>query len=254
MILPTKRALMILTALSTLSFASCAAMPDKLIWKHENENDKNKSKAEKLKEKSGGEVTPKGLKKSHTTPITPEEAKRTALSRPQIVKIEELDENKRGGKYFDVVEDPAAVSLTPAIDEAAKPTRVVTYDNNSVQKEYPMAFGVAWGRIIEAMLETPLDAVDRSSGVIITDWIRDQSAQAQNMLAINPFAPGGGRIIRYKYTIRVMDAGAVTKIKVTPFAEYVKDRTWKPIMPSLLVTKRMFTRIERELKIGRAHV
>jgi len=219
----------------------CASLPDQLIWKNEDAD----QTAAKRKNNEQTEVTPEGLKTGLASPITSEEAKRTALSRPKVVKTQTIGRDQGGKKYFDVVDKRPDIELAPAIDPDARPVRVVTYDNNSVEKDYRLRFGVVWGRLIEAMLKIPLDTVDRSSGIIITAWIIDRS-DAKDVMN---FIGGGSNNIRYKYTIRVLDRGAMTQIKVIPFAQQVKSRRWSTAKPSIIVTNRLFSRIDRELSV-----
>lgn len=229
-----------------IAFASgCESLPQKLIWKNEDA-DRTQMKRQS---KDGEEVAPTGLEKAPASPITPEEARKTALSRPKVVKIQELNEGKgaEGKSYYDVVDERTQAALAPVIDENARPTRVVTFDNNAVQKDYPMRFGVVWGRAIESLLEFPLLAVDRSSGIITTDWIYDERSDVSSLLALNPFAQE--KKVRYRYTIRIMDRGAMTQIKVIPFAEVVRGQRWAPAKPSIIITERMFERIEQEISV-----
>jgi len=236
-----------ITALGAALFfgaQGCASLPEKLIWKND---DADQTKIERDRSKES-EVTPKGLESGHETPITSEEARRTALSRPKVVNIEDLDSKQTNKKYFDVVDKRSEANLAPVIDKTARAVRVVTYDNNSVQKDYRMRFGVVWGRVIEALLELPLNTVDRSSGVIVTDWIYDEANAARGLLSFNPL--GSQQLkIRYKYTIRILDRGNLTQIKVVPFAQVVKDRQWAPVKASIVVTDRMFSRVDRELAV-----
>ena len=237
-------ALAVLGALS--SGAGCASLPDKLIWKNE---DADRTQARR-KNGLSGEVAPSGLEKGLSSPITPEEAKKTALSRPKVVKIQELGENKKSGKpYFEVVDEGAQKALlAPVIDESARPTRVVTYDNNAVMKDYPMRYGVVWDRAIDSLLELPLRAVDRSSGIITTGWLYDERKDSGDLLSLNPFGAAEQRV-RYRYNVRFIDRGSVTQIKVVPFAEVVRGRRWEKARPSIVITNRMFERIEREISI-----
>ncbi len=219
----------------------CASLPDQLIWKNEDAD----QTAAKRKNDEQSEVTPEKLKTGLSSPITSDDAKRTPLSRPKVVKTELLGNEQGGKKYFDVVDKRPDIELAPETDPNANPVRVVTYDNNSVEKDYRLRFGVVWGRLIEAMLKLPLDTVDRSSGIIITGWIIDRSGPNDVM----NFLGGGDNNIRYKYTIRVLDRGSMTQIKVIPFAQQVKSRRWSTAKPSIIVTNRLFSRIDRELSV-----
>ena len=239
------RAAGLAAAFFAFSLAGCESLPDSLIWKNP---DADQTRASRDQAKPS-EITPRGLEGGMATPISEEEARRTALSRPKVVSVEEPGKSKTDKKYFDVVEERQQTEPAPAIDEAAHPVKIVTFDNNSVQKDYPMTFNVAWGRVMEAVLELPLSTVDRSSGLIVTDWVRDESAAGAGGLAgLNPFA-GSAQIVRYKYTIRVLDRGGMTQIKVVPHAQIISGQQWSPARPSLTVTGRMFTRIERELAV-----
>ncbi|MBF0171533.1 MAG: hypothetical protein HQK87_10690 [Nitrospinae bacterium] len=223
-----------------LAAPACVSLPDKLIWK--NEETAGKTPQAEVKEE---EVAPAGLTTAKVNPITPEEAQQTALARPKVVKVVDLRGGAASGKkYFDVVDQRKNETLAPVADQAARPVRVVTYDNNAIAKDYNLPFGSAWERGLEGLLELPLSMVDRSSGIVTTDWIYDENV-GDTLLAFSPL--GGGQKIRYKYTIRMMDTGDGTQIKVVPFAQALTTGGWRPAKSSLLVTERMFERIEREL-------
>lgn len=222
----------------------CASLTDTLIWKNEETGAKQTKKSSTDK---SDEITPSGLEAEKVNPIAPDDAVKTALSRPKVVKVEESASAGAGRQYFDVIDERAQGSLAPVIDAGAKPLRTVIYDNNAVQKDYPIRFGVAWNRVIEGLLDSSLDTVDRSSGVIITGWIYDERKDASAALSLAPFA--GGTKVRYKYTIRALDRGNVTQIKIVPFAEVIQGQRWEKATPSLLVTNRMFERIEKELAV-----
>lgn len=228
----------------TLLTSGCASMADTLIWKNDETGPKQAKKGQADK---SDEITPPGLEAERVNPIASDDSVKTALSRPKVVKVEEASPAGASRQYFDVIDERAQNSLAPVIDAGAKPARTVIYDNNAVQKDYPIRFGVAWNRVIEGLLDTPLETVDRSSGVIITGWIIDERKNP-GALSLAPIV-GGETRVRYKYTIRALDRGNVTQIKVVPFAETVQGQRWEKAKPSLLVTKRMFERIERELAV-----
>ena len=228
-----------------LTAIGCESLPSGLIWKNE---DADRTHAKRQSEK-GEEVSPARLETRPVSPITPEDAQRTALSRPKVVKVQEVGNRSGANKsYYDVVDERSQATLAPVIDESARPTRIVTYDNNAIQKDYPMRFGVVWGRIIESLLEMPLDTVDRSSGIITTGWIYDQRANAGDLLSLNPFNLAQTKV-RYRYTVRVLDRGDMTQIRVVPFAEVVTGTRWDYAKPSLIITNRMFERLEQELAV-----
>lgn len=235
-----------LTAAFTLGLlpSGCVSLSDTLIWQNEETGSKQTKKGAADK---SGEIIPAGLEGEKVNPITPDDSVKTALSRPKVVKVEESSSAGAGRSHFDVIDERAQGSLAPVIDAGAKPVRTVTYDNNSIQKDYPIRFGVAWNRVIEGLLDTPLDTVDRSSGLIITAWILDERKDTTGM-TLTPFG-GADKKVRYKYTIRALDRGNVTQIKIVPFAETVQGQRWEKARPSLLVTKKMFERIERELAV-----
>jgi hypothetical protein len=234
------------TAAITLGLLTngCSSLSDTLIWKNDDTGPKQAKKGQTDK---SDEITPPGLETERVNPIAPDDAVKTALSRPKVVKVEESATAGAVRPYFDVIDERAPGSLAPVIEAGAKPVRTVIYDNNAVQKDYPIRFGVAWNRVIEGLLDTSLDTVDRSSGVIITGWIYDERKSAGGM-ALNPFG-GTENKIRYKYTIRALDRGNVTQIKVVPFAEVIQGQRWEKAKPSLMVTNRMFERIEKELAV-----
>lgn len=228
----------------SLLINGCASMADSLIWKNDETSPKQAKKGQTDK---SSEITPPGLETERVNPIASDDSVKTALSRPKVVKVEESSQAGAGRQYFDVIDERAQGSLAPVIDAGAKPVRTVIYDNNSVQKDYPIRFGVAWNRIIEGLLDTPLDTLDRSSGVIITGWIVDERKNVGG-LSLAPLVGGEARV-RYKYTIRALDRGNITQIKVVPFAETVQGSKWEKAKPSLIVTNRMFERIEKELAV-----
>jgi hypothetical protein len=239
------KALSATTALAiSLLIGGCSTLADTLIWKNDGTGPRQGKKGQVEKTV---EVTPPGLEAERVNPIASDDSVKTALSRPKVVKVEESSQAGAGRPYFDVIDERAQGSLAPVIDAGAKPVRTVIYDNNSAQKDYPIRFGVAWNRIIEGLLDTPLETVDRSSGVIITGWIVDERKTVGG-LSLAPLL-GGETKVRYKYTIRALDRGNVTQIKVVPFVEVVQSQRWEKAKPSLVVTNRMFERIEKELAV-----
>jgi hypothetical protein len=227
--------------LSMIGGSACQTLPQKLIW----ENDEVGPTGAAAAVQKENEVTPAGLINEPVNPITAEEARRTVLSRPKAVKVEDLrGQGKGGNKYYDVVDQRAEQTLAPVIDQAARPYRITTFDNNAVAKDYTLRFGSAWERTLEAVLEIPLNTIDRSSGIVTTEWVYDENP-ADKAMSMNPF--GDTRRVRYKYTVRVMDKGNGTQIKVVPFAQTLSTGGWRDAKPSLLITEEMFQRIEREL-------
>ncbi len=230
--------------IATVSFTGCSSIPEGLIWKNEDA-DQTKSKREQEK---GAEVVPGGLEEEPTSPISPADAKRTALSRPKVVSVKELGAKRTGSKYFEIVKDQADETLVPVIDSSARPVKVITYDNNAIQKEYTLPFDVVWSRIIESLLELPINTVDRSSGIIVTSWVLDTTYAGKGLLSLNIIGAGKAPV-RYRYTIRVMDRGELTRIMVVPFAQTIKSNRWSNAKPSIIITELMFKRIDSELSI-----
>ncbi len=223
---------------------ACSSTSDKNSGKN---GDANQAR---LKTDKGAEVTPKSLETGLSSPISAEDSGETPLSRPKIVKVQEIDNPKSRKKYFDVVDERAkSGALAPPVDNSAKAIRITMFDNNSIQKDYPMRFGIVWERALESFLELPLHAVDRSSGIIITDWITDTDRTGSGGdLSLRLFG-AKDKIVRYKYTIRIMDRGDITQIKVIPFTQVTKGKNWIAAKPGLSVAEAMFHRIESELRI-----
>lgn len=231
-----------------LGLSSCASLPDTLIWKTGDADKTVPGKARPAGEEKAAEITPVGLEETRVNPLSAEEVARTALSRPKVVKVEEAGlANGANRRYFEVVDEKSQASSAPAADEGAKPVRVVTYDNNALQKDYNIKFGSVWSRIVETIVDLPLNTLDRSSGMIITGWIYGERMDKNAIVSINPF--GADTVIRYRYNVRVADKGAMTQIKVVPFAEAFKGGKWGESKPSLVITNRLFNRIERELAV-----
>ncbi|MBI5814729.1 MAG: hypothetical protein HZB29_03875 [Nitrospinae bacterium] len=241
-------ALILAAAFTMAGTSSCASMTDSLIWKTEDADKPMPGKPAQAKQEKAAEITPVGLEETRINPISPEETARTALSRPKVVKVEEAGlGNGANKRYFEVVDEKAQTPSGAAVDEGAKPTRVVTYDNNSVLKEYNLKFGVAWNRIVDTVVDLPLTTLDRSSGMILTGWIYDERKDKDALISINPF--GGDAVIRYRYNVRIADKGASVQIKVVPFTEVFKGTRWEEAKPNIVVTDRLFKRLERELAI-----
>lgn len=248
-VIKTSRFLKIYMAMAVAAIAFSGGACTSTSHQHsKNSRDAGHAQAKDV-DKGGEEISPKSLEKGMSTPISPEGSGGTALSRPKIVKVQEIENQKSGRKYFDVVDSRGKSSaLAPLVDKSAKAVRITTFDNNSVQKDYPMRFGIVWERVLESFLELPLNVVDRSSGIIITDWITDRASAASG-LSLRVFG-AKDKIVRYKFTIRILDRGNLTQIKVIPFTEEVaKDKSWVSAKPGLMVAEAMFLRVERELRI-----
>jgi hypothetical protein len=134
------------------------------------------------------------------------------------------------------------------IDEPARAIRAITYDDNSIAKDFPISFGILWERIIEGVINMPISTIDRSSGVIATTWMYDQRTNKSMLDSLSPF--GSNPRVRYKYVLRVVDMGNITRVRVVPFAQTIAAGVgWTGAKASLLVSEKFFERIEKELMI-----
>lgn len=194
------------------------------------------------------EVAPEGIDKNQTNPISPPEESRTSVSRAKIVSVQKFGEDEQGQRqYFEVIDETKKQIGKAKADPLAQPVRIIIYDNNAIQKDYPMEFGVAWGRTLEAMLDMPLSTIDKSSGVITTAWVYDK-AKLDSGSATMSFLTSVSAPVRYKYTVRLLSRGGMTQIKVVSHAEVREAQQWATVRPKLVVTEKLFDRIELELR------
>jgi len=236
---------LLLSLVLLLSVTGCESVSDSLVWKNDRGSDKTgENRAEQRKE---DEVTPYSLEKNRVNPISEEQVRASAMTRPKVVRIDDMGGGTvRGGKkHFDVV-DARTAKTGGVVDTSARAVRAITYDNNAVAKEFALGFDIIWERTVEAMLTTPLATVDRSSGIITTAWLYDQR---KNKSLTSAFLSGAARL-RYKYTIRVLDLGYSTQIMVIPFINVLAGPGgWTEAKPSIAVTDRFFERLEKELML-----
>ncbi len=223
-----------------IGMAGCSQM----IW----DSKKDSKKAPSTSDENMPEVAPEGIDKNRTNPISPPEESRTSVSRAKIVSVQKFGEDEQGQRqYFEVIDETKEQMGKAKADPLAQPVRIVIYDNNSIQKDYPMEFGVAWGRTLEAMLDMPLSTIDKSSGIITTAWLYDK-AKVDSGSAAMSFLTSTSAPVRFKYTVRLLSRGGMTQIKVVSHAEVRKAQQWATVRAKLVVTEKLFDRIELELR------
>jgi hypothetical protein len=118
---------------------------------------------------------------------------------------------------------------------------------NALTKTFPIGYDQLWDDAVETMLFLPLKTIDKSSGIIVSDWTMNRDISSAAMAASNIFGDGI-RIIRYKYTVRIYDRGDSAEITVIPFAQVSKSRRWHEAKPAMAITEKLMRKIIRKVE------
>ncbi len=235
-------AIFIITALLC---ASCGSIfPDKLWYPVEGDapKAKNEPKAEAPK-------APPAAERSQPAPQAAE----------QNVPVEEGDavmfgdapkakaENSSGAAAPAAAVNPGEPAKTQQMEQLANPLAMImpipgekvvppppvearesSLGVNALARTFALPYDAAWGKVLEVMLAAPLTVVDKSSGVMITEWMIQQSAGGG--MSFGLFGDGQ-RVIRYKYAVRVYDRGGSAEVVIIPYAQYTGGRQWIDAKP-----------------------
>ncbi len=119
--------------------------------------------------------------------------------------------------------------------------------HNALTKAYDISIAKLWDEVLDLSLAMPLIAIDKSSGVIITDWVNDSDLAKIQLAAINPFGDGF-RVVRFRFTVRMYDLGSGrSEVTVVPFAQVLKNRRWVDGKPSIVITEKLMRKIINRL-------
>jgi len=118
---------------------------------------------------------------------------------------------------------------------------------NALSKSYRQPYNKVFEAVLESMLYLPVEAVDKSAGIITTGWTRKQDFNKDTLGSINVFGDGV-RLVRYRYSVRIYDRGEETIIKVIPFAQVTKNRRWIDGNPSVVISEKLMQKIILEME------
>lgn len=136
--------------------------------------------------------------------------------------------------------NPLAMIL-PAPDQKVIPpppveARPSSLGVNALARTFALPYDQAWEKTLEVMLASPLSVVDKSSGVIITEWMVQQ--RVGGGIGAGIFGDGM-RTIRYKYSVKLYDRGGETEVAIIPLTQFTEGRQWLDGKPRLMVTEHL---------------
>lgn len=145
--------------------------------------------------------------------------------------------------------NPLAMIMPAPDQKTAAPPPVEARDNplgvNALARTFNAPYDQAWEKTIEVMLAAPLTAVDKSSGVIITEWMVQQ--RAGGGMGAGLFSDGQ-RTIRYKYAVKLYDRGGATEVAVIPYTQYTEGRQWLDGKPRRMVSEHLMRLIVAKME------
>ena len=211
----------LLTAVPLLIAGCGTILPDRLIYP----NDMTSMEDDKKNEK---EITAPSME-------TPASSKTAEL----------VDEKK--------VEEPSASDYPhPVPDRLKKKESSIDalpsdVGHNALMRLFNVPFEKTWDGVVETMMPLNLSAIDKSSGILITDWIKDE--RLTNQANITSGILGDVvRFVRYKYIVRVSDVGGGTKVTVVPFAQVSKNRRWHQGKPAVAITEKLMRKLIKKME------
>ena len=123
----------------------------------------------------------------------------------------------------------------PCSKLSSKGSELESSERNIISRDYSLPFERSWNGAIEFFLNTPLTSVDKSSGVIITEWIYGNQSR-KKMEITDPFS-GGKRKTRHRYTVWIRDINGKTTVTVaTSFQKAVAGAGWISSPPKSEIT------------------
>lgn len=170
-------------------------------------------------------------KKGETPPAPKEKAAETkpaeAESKPASAATGKSTDGEPQRSPEHMAVNPLMLTI-PAPDKKAPPVVTdaikISSAPNTLQREFNMGSDQAWDRILGFMVGGPLIVVDKSSGLIISDWIFWFNPEADAM--------GGGlfgdgqRLTRYKYAVKIEANGERSAVKVISYTQYSQGKRW----------------------------
>ncbi len=231
-----------------ISTAGCSMLPDRLIYPNDMETLKPKKETVTIKDEpaEGEGMEAAGGEQAVEEASPGEEVVFGSASKPAEVEV--------GGKKDEVpnyanYSEKEGKILTQR--ETKRLPKVKAHKSgkgyNALTKTFPISYDQLWDDVVETMLFLPLKTIDKSSGIIVSDWTMKRDIGAAAMEASNIFGDGM-RIIRYKYTVRVYDHADSAEVTVIPFAQVSKNRRWHEGKPAIAITNKLMRRIIQQVE------
>jgi len=229
-----------------ISTAGCSMFPDRLIYPNDMKTIKPKKETVTVKDEpaEGEGIEVVGGEQTVEEASPGEEVVFGSASKPAEV-VGEKDEEPDYANYSEKEEKILTQRERKRLGKVKAHKSSKGY--NALTKTFPIGYDQLWDDAVETMLFLPLKTIDKSSGIIVSDWTMNQDIGAAAMAASNIFGDGI-RIIRYKYTVRVYDHGDSAEITVIPFAQVSKNRRWHEAKPAMAITKKLMRKIIRKVE------
>ncbi|MBI5636473.1 MAG: hypothetical protein HZA03_00725 [Nitrospinae bacterium] len=145
--------------------------------------------------------------------------------------------------------NPLAMIMPAPDQKTVPPPPVEARENplgvNALARTFGASYDQAWEKTIEVMLATPLIVIDKSSGVIITEWMVQQ--RAGGGIGAGLFSDGQ-RTIRYKYAVKLYDRGGNTEVVVIPYTQYTEGRQWLDGKPRRMISEHLMRLIVAKME------
>ncbi len=132
------------------------------------------------------------------------------------------------------------VAALPAVKARPNSIGVSALSNN-----FARSFDDTWENVLEVMLAAPLAIIDKSSGVIGTEWMIQQRTGGGMSLGL--FGTGQ-RVIRLKYVVKLYDRTGETEVVVIPYTQYTEGRMWLDGKPRIQVGEHLMRLINAKME------
>ncbi|MDQ6961485.1 MAG: hypothetical protein Q9M28_02995 [Mariprofundaceae bacterium] len=113
---------------------------------------------------------------------------------------------------------------------------------------YDQSTATVFSSVVDAMtsLNIPVQSVDSPSGVLTSDWIRQDAGTLQ--AAVSTMIGGGKNSVRYRYVIRVLkNDKAKTLLQVRTLGQVFTNRHWVNRQIQRKVSNELFSAVEERL-------
>ncbi len=116
---------------------------------------------------------------------------------------------------------------------------------NALTRTFAMPYNDAWEKTMEVMLGAPLIAVDKSGGIMITEWMVQQ--RMGGGIGAGLFGDGQ-RTVRYKYAVKLYDRGGNTEVAVIPYTQFTEGRQWLDGKPRRIISEHLMRLIVAKME------
>ncbi len=140
--------------------------------------------------------------------------------------------------------------IMPAPDQKEVPpppveARESSLGVNALARTFATPYDQGWEKTIEVLLAAPLTVIDKSSGVMITEWMVQQRVGGGMSLGL---FGDGQRVIRYKYAVKVYDRDGKTEVVVIPYTQYTEGHQWLDAKPRRMISEHLMRLIVAKME------